>query len=343
MRRSVVSILIATALALAGCVGPAASVAPSSTPSASHPAMSEAPALSANPKPGEAWIAYQWGQPCDPTPGTLNAICLVKLDGTGRHALPLPPKGEATHPDWSPDGQNLAFVMSGEIWVAGVDGVDARSIAVCGGDPCMSLDYPAWSPDGTQIAFTRYDGPALAAGPPSTSAIELVQVASGTRTVVTETKRLQLVDQPRWARDGRRVVLQVERFADDGTETGAAIAVVASSGGSPMPITDFTLFATYPDWNRKTDLIVFTAHDVDPSGAPVGLYTVRSDGSKLTPLDYKGSDAVRSVQPTWTPDGAHVLFVQWDGRTPTMVDPDGSGLKTLDGFRASHPRLRPLP
>jgi Tol biopolymer transport system component len=277
-----------------------------------------------------------------PIPADLNAICLVRPDGTGQHEVPLATTGDALHPDWSPDGKELAFVVGNEIWVAGVDGSGARSIASCSSDPCVALDYPAWSPDGSRIAFTRYNGPALANRPPPTSAVELVEVASRARTVVTDTKKLELVDQPRWSPDGRQLVLQIDRFSADGTEIGAAIATVSPSGGTSTPITDFSLFATYPDWNRISDTIVFTAHDVDPAATNVGLYTVRSDGSRLARITYPGSDSIRSVQPTWTPDGKHVLFVQWDSRQTAMVDADGSAIQQL-GFKSSHPRLRPLP
>ena len=268
----------------------------------------------------------------------------MKPDGTGRHPLPLTSAGEAKHPDWSPDGTRLAFVVSDSVWVASVDGIDARMVAECAGDPCLGLDYPAWSPDGGRIAYGRYDGAPVAGGPPSSSAVEIVDVASGKRSVVTQTEQLELVDQPRWSPDGTSLVVQVERFTEDATETGAAIAVIKLAGDAkPKPITDFSMFATYPDWNPKDDRIVFTTHDIDPSGAPVRLFTVNSDGSKLTPIDYQGSAGEHSAQPSWTPDGSQVIFVQMGDRVTAIINPDGSGLQRLESWPATHPRLRPTP
>ncbi|NQX13462.1 PD40 domain-containing protein [Microbacteriaceae bacterium VKM Ac-2855] len=327
------SAVLLSALILTACTpatGPAGSAV--STP------VDEATVVRA----GEEWIAYQYGTPCGLTPSDPSVICLVRPDGSGRHALPSTNEGEAKHPDWSPDGMSLAFVYAGEIWVSNVDGSEQRTIASCGRD-CFSLDYPAWSPTGDHIAFTRYSGPALNGGPPSTSAIDVVDVDSGNVRTTVETERLTLVDQPRWAPDGDRMVVQLEQFADDGTETGSAIAVLPASGGAPTPITDFALVATYPDWNPVDDTIVFASHEVDTTDEPVQLYTVQADGSGLTPLVFDGSDAQRSVQPSWTPDGQKIAFVDWVNRATTLVRPDGTGIETLSTFRASHPRLRPTP
>jgi TolB protein len=248
--------------------------------------------------------------------------------------------GEGKHPDWSPDGAQVTFVLNDAIWIAAVDGADARSVGTCDGD----CDFPAWSPDGTRIAYTRYYGPPVAGGPPSSSAIEIVDIASGEVTVVTRTQRLQLADQPRWSPDGDTLVIQLEQFKDDGSEIGAMIATLpAKAGSTPTAITDPALFATYPDWNPTKDVIVFTTHEYDSSGAPVRLYTARTDGSDPKELVYEGSDRVRSSQPSWTPDGTQVLFVQMDTRTAALVNADGTGLMPIDGISATHPRLRPTP
>jgi hypothetical protein len=47
---------------------------------------------------GEEWIAYQGVEP---------GIKLTRPDGTGSHVI-LGPPGEQNHPDWSPDGSEIA-------------------------------------------------------------------------------------------------------------------------------------------------------------------------------------------------------------------------------------------
>ena len=50
---------------------------------------------------GEEWIAFQ---------GTPQGISLIRPDGTGSHVI-LGPPGDQNHPDWSPDGSQIAYVQ----------------------------------------------------------------------------------------------------------------------------------------------------------------------------------------------------------------------------------------
>ncbi|HEX2032684.1 MAG TPA: hypothetical protein VHS99_00735 [Chloroflexota bacterium] len=66
------------------------------------------------------------------------------------------PEG-AYDPDWSPDGQRLAYVVRRagrhDVWVAGADGRGARQVTTAG--VCRA---PAWSPDGTTVAYLSAQG-----------------------------------------------------------------------------------------------------------------------------------------------------------------------------------------
>ena len=60
----------------------------------------------------------------------------------------------AMDPDWSPDGEDIAYVQrSGEhtsIWIAPVDGDDTYQLVQANG-----VVEPVWSPDGSQLAYIR--------------------------------------------------------------------------------------------------------------------------------------------------------------------------------------------
>lgn len=65
--------------------------------------------------------------------------------------------GSGSSPAWSPDGRQLAFVVSHagapEIYVRDAEGKAARLV-----DPSLTPVRPAWSPDGRQIAFLILGG-----------------------------------------------------------------------------------------------------------------------------------------------------------------------------------------
>lgn len=119
------------------------------------------------------------------TPGIIKDILLVTLGfglslGLGLCIIgiilfrPSPPVEEEASPDWSPDGQRLAFECYLEGPTEGIAESDRRAYATEAADICtigsdgqnrvrLTKDpgedrYPAWSPDGSQIAYTRRDG-----------------------------------------------------------------------------------------------------------------------------------------------------------------------------------------
>ncbi|MFN0169579.1 MAG: winged helix-turn-helix domain-containing protein [Bryobacteraceae bacterium] len=116
------------------------------------------------------------------------------------------------HPAFSPDGTSVAFVSlrSGqpEIWVAGLDGGEARRIT----NNARVLHKPVWSPDGSQLAY------ASANFTPLGSAI--VPSAGGPSKQLPAGNRLAVF--PMWSRDGKFVYFnsgfQFWRMRTDGGE-----------------------------------------------------------------------------------------------------------------------------
>lgn len=89
----------------------------------------------------------------DSDAGPMNLL-VVNVDGTGLVQLNpadvttrlIGPSGAS---DWSPDGQHVAFVASGDVFVVGSDGADLVRITEAGGVRTVQ-----WSPDGQLLALT---------------------------------------------------------------------------------------------------------------------------------------------------------------------------------------------
>jgi Tol biopolymer transport system component len=362
------SALILVPLFLTGC-GSGASSATTTSPVTATVAGS---ATSAPPdttvQPGEPWIVYQR---FTNDGGFLLDLRLVRPDGSGDHPLLAERPGNQTHPDWSPDGSRIVYTVDEtQLWIVNADGSEPTKLPIDCSAPCVLIDEAAWSPDGRQIVFMRQDEP------PDALAFNLVQaidLADNTVRTVYTPPSLQGTNHPRWAPDGKSIVLELSSFdsAEAPGPSGSAVAIVDTTqpAAAAVLLTDWALFAAYPDWSWATDTIVFSTYDLgrrdagdftDPS-PPSDLYTVKPDGTGLTQLTHNpsGTTLIRnrtasgplSAQPTWSPDGTSIIFVQVDGNTwpgwaTAVMDADGSGLRTAVGTDfvvGTHPRLRPVP
>lgn len=135
----------------------------------------------------------------------------------------------------------------------------------------------------------------------------------------------------------------------------------------PRLLTDMAMFADYPDWSPDGASIVFTTRDLgtrdygcarDPA-APSDLYTIHPDGTGILQLtqNASGRALVRgdtaggplSSQPSWTPDGASIVFVQvdgptWPGYQIWTMGADGSDAGSFgrgEPIVGCHPRFQP--
>jgi Tol biopolymer transport system component len=352
------SLALLLSLSVAACQGSGA-VQP--TPS---PGRVASPAPTAMSSPGAyaaptmqvigSWIVYQW------VPEHEQGLYLARPDGSDAHEIAIELPGEALHPDWSPDGAQIAFDAEtdrgNEIWVVNADGTDAMAIVTRSTDcaiSCGDVAEPAWSPDGLKIAFVRYQ---CCANGLEAAVIEVQDVASGNRRVVFKAPAKTALDYPRWSSDGQSIVFAMTQYPDTqittGAPTGSAIAVISviEQGVKPIVLTEWSMFASYPDWRPGSDEIVFSTYDLTEYPAtdePSNLYIIKSDGSGLTALTSFGRAEQRATQPTWTPDGSRIIFALV-GQQADLDNPrhaaciDGNGSNFVDiGVVATHPRLRP--
>lgn len=324
MRWSTWMVALAVVSALAGgCVSassvpppsPGGSPSPASATPTSAASNSPAPSASRAPlDPGMAWIAYQNNTR---ERSGAHAVHLIRPDGTGDFfALEVIPGGQQKHPDWSPDGGKLALDATNasdtsDIWIVDVTDWSARKVVDCAA-PCLWAEEPAWSHDGTRIAYQRHT--TTAAG--ETSAIEVLDLASGTTSVVHETGTDKGVYAPRWSPDDASLVFE-QTAADGDTFLGVSLEVLdLAAPGVTRTIVPVERFANNADWSRDGSLIVFSAPIAggEPGGPLSDIWVVNRDGTGLRRVTDIAASGGTALQPTFTPNGASIIFKLSDAR-----------------------------
>jgi Tol biopolymer transport system component len=338
VRRMPLALLLVLLLA-AGCS--ATSAAP--TPQAASPSPSTNSGLSPI-AAAKGWLAYQSVSPRGP-----DGVFLVRADGSDDHEILTDLPGPRLHPDFSRDGNRLAFDSEVNVYVADADGTGPRLIANC--DPnagCMQHWEPAWSPDGTQLAISTAAG---MGDPPKRFGIAIVDVATQTvRPVVDHASRAGQDHFPRWSPDGRRLVFWRARYGPGGS-VKTAVFVVNVNGTGLRQLTPWSLLAGDPDWSPDGSLIVFNTRPlVDfPDAGQSELYTIRPDGSGLRRLTAYGPTGPRATQPRWTPDGKAILYTRTtqtgSPRHIYAINADGTADVPVLTAKPiyTHPILQPTP
>jgi len=197
----------------------------------------------------------------------------------------------------------IAFSRAGNIWV--YEGSGARQMTTV-----LGAADPAWSLDGTVVAFDKQDKNSsdlyvmpYPQGPP--------RPLSNNGNRVVENNLWEM--QPDWSPDGLSLVYASDRGRlKTGTLDPAAWRVTLATGARVQlnNANQYSGGIDFPRWrpNHRSEL-VYTSWTYDPQTLiPYGQLmledTQTSQRQALTPAGES------SLQPTWSPDGNHLVFVR---------------------------------
>ena len=247
-----------------------------------------------------------------------DEIYVMNTDGTNEVRLTVTPSGNSLFPEWSPDGQLIAFhnnpveVGSPEIFLVVADGTAVTTRLTYMASLGLAALNPTWSPDGKRIAFNSQD----ALGNRDLWAINvdgsgLVQLTSDAANEA----------QPDWSPDGRQIAFNSNRSGN--TE----IYVMPADGGHDA--NDWVQLTSAPgadigaDWSPSGQLITFESQ----RDGNREIYVMRADGSGPRRVTF---DTRPDAFPSWSPDGSSVAFHRQLLTIPGLNPPNGSEIFAVD-------------
>jgi hypothetical protein len=207
----------------------------------------------------------------DPTTGAVRQLAL------------------GSEPAWSPDGQRLAYVRGGQVYVANADGSGETAVG--------PGRYPSWSPDGGALAVSRTDGLGILQ-------IYVLRLADGGATQLTFGTGSALL--PAWSPDGTAIVF----------DTQSALYAVSPQGGAPRAISLPVQTAGGVAWSGDGGRLAFVA-------ASGQVWIANADGSNSHQVTYTLVGAESTPErPAWSPDGGQIAWTQ--GMDLCMTDANGN-------------------
>ena len=207
----------------------------------------------------------------------------------------------ATEIATSPDGQEIAFVVRGQVFVASAEFGDTRRIS----EPPFQMRSVSFSPDGKRLLFAgERDGrwnlyEASAAGARADSPYFFAAARVEVRTLL---KNDHENFQPRWSPDGKEVAFLEDRVVLKVLTLASGTARVVLSGDFNYSYADGDLWF---DWSPDGRSLLATFADHNRWSSEVGLV----DASGKTPMLNLTKSGYEDEHPLWTRGGNGMIWL----------------------------------
>jgi TolB protein len=215
-------------------------------------------------------------------------IWTMNPDGTGKTNLTASSTAVDAQPDWSPDGQKIAFLSrrdagNREIYVMGADGSSQTRLTT---DPGRDV-APSWSPNGKKILFaSSRDGD-----------FEIYLMDADGTKVRQLTDNAEFDTEPEFSPNGEKIV-----FISDRTGA-AAVYVMSADGDGARQLTGDELGAFAPDWSPGgREIAVFNNCCVSENS---DIFVMKANGRDVRQLTQNFNN---NLNPSWSPDGQKIVF-----------------------------------
>jgi TolB protein len=257
------------------------------------------------------------------------------------------PNEYSGYPDWSPDGERLAFEAdpsgSGppQIWTSDPDGSRARQLTGLSG---AAVD-PAWAPDGRTLVIAR-----AFEEPEEPSGIYVIPARPRHGTLVTDAQARLVTpatdggfdSEAQFSPDGKWIAftrISAACFTGPPESEGCTTRVfrVRSDGRKPpQELTAAARDASAPDFHPSGRWIAYDTHDNFVAPNAGNIEVMRPDGSDKRVL-IRGDNDDFFNNPSFSPDGRQMTFARWaadvEGAFPRIwvARADGGGRRALAG------------
>ena len=238
------------------------------------------------------------------------------MEGESVAPVQLTPNGvNARQPSLSPDGERVAFIVRGNIFVLDIESGDMEQLTKR--EIETSFYYPDWSPDGRRIVCIYKDN------------IYIMDDNGENLTQLADHGGPYGYLPPSWSPDGNSVLFTYWAMR------GMEVMAVDVESGQTMTLAGFDLdlhaYAYLPCPSPDGHQIAFVG---SPMMIPNHIYVMDADGGNVKQLTYS---LVRDFEPVWSPDGTKIAFRRSfpDEESGIYVmNADGSGMRNIgDGTR----------